>query len=84
MYFALNNAKNMQNKTVNKANIKEVIPYGGIKEIAKRSKTSIYTVSRVVNGGSKNLRVKAAITEYLIEVNETGKKLNQAVATLIS
>ncbi len=66
----------------NNAKIKAAIPYGGLKEIAKMSNTSIYTVSRVVNGVSRNLKVIEAITEYLKSLEQTNKNLDDALSTL--
>lgn len=71
----------MQNIVKNEA-VKKTIPYGGIKEIAKASKTSIYTVSRVVNGRSKNIAVKKAITEYLKNLKATDEELSNSVSSL--
>jgi hypothetical protein len=61
----------------NTAQIKGKIPYGGVKEIAERAKTSIYTVSRVVNGKSENVKVLRAITQYLKDVKNTKKELTE-------
>lgn len=61
------------------AQIKEKIPYGGIKEIAEKANISIYTVSRVLNGKSKNRKVVRAISEYLKEVKNTNQELQSLI-----
>ena len=65
--------------TNRKAAIKKAIPYGGIKEVAKRSNTSKYTVSRVIKGESENPLVLRELTKYLQELTSTKQKLNQLV-----
>ena len=70
----------MENNSNNKAvKLKKALPHGGIKEIAKRSETSIYTVSRVIRGGSKNPKVLKAIAEYLNELAQAKMQLDQAI-----
>lgn len=69
----------MQKNKQNNANLKEILPYGAIKKIAFRSKKSIYTVSRVVNGGSNNNDVLKCITEYLRELNTDKRQLKETV-----
>lgn len=64
----------MQNIVKNTA-IKGAIPYGGIKEIAKRSNTSIFTVSRVIAGRSRNLKVLNVIKDYLSEIHSTNETI---------
>lgn len=61
------------------AALKKAIPYGGIKEVAKRANTTIYTVSRVIRGGSNNPIVLRVLAEYIEEQNRTKIQLNTAV-----
>lgn len=72
----------MQNTTNNTTKIKEKIPHGGLKIIAKMSGTTIYTVSRVVNGRSENQKVKKAITKYLNKLNKQHTEFNNAVNSI--
>lgn len=65
--------------TNRKSALKKALPYGSIKEIAKRSNTSIYTVSRVIKGGSKNPDVIKALTAYLQELAQTNQQLDQVI-----
>ena len=65
-YFVKTTAKDMTKNSINTAGVKKVLPYGAIKEIANRSKTSIYTVGRVIKGGSKNALVLQTIKDYLV------------------
>ncbi|PQJ11764.1 hypothetical protein CJD36_008190 [Flavipsychrobacter stenotrophus] len=55
----------MQQVVKKQNEIKASIPYGGFKEIAASANTSVYTVSRVVNGKSRNRKVLAEINNYL-------------------
>lgn len=71
----------MQNIVKNTA-IKAAIPYGGIKEIAKRANTSIFTVSRVITGKSKNLRVLNEIKNYLSEIKTTTDEIKGIIDDL--
>lgn len=61
------------------AKVKKALPYGAIKEVANRSKTSIYTVSRVLNRGGKNTKVLIAIKEYIEEMQQTNVTINKLV-----
>lgn len=56
--------------------------YGGAKEIAEKSGYSTVTVSRVINGKSKNKTVKAAILAYLKEQKATDTEIAKVIATL--
>lgn len=69
----------MRQDKQNNANLKEVLPYGSMKKIALRSKKSIYTVSRVVNGGSNNTDVMNSIKDYLQEMNANKKELRAII-----
>lgn len=55
--------------------LKKVLPHGAISEIAKKSKKSIYTVSRVINGKSKNKKVVSALHKYLDELAANKKQI---------
>lgn len=63
--------------SANTAQIKEKIPYGGIKEIAAKANVSIFTVSRVISGKSKNVDVLKAMTKYLKELKSTSNELTE-------
>lgn len=71
---------------MNKAatNLKEMIPHGGQKEIAKRAETSAITVNRVVNGHSKNPKILKIIKEYLKELAQEKQELQEVITTLKS
>lgn len=69
----------MEKNGINTAAVKKSLPYGAIKEIACRSKTSIYTVSRVLKGGSKNPVVLKNIKSYIEEIQQTNKEINALV-----
>lgn len=58
----------MQQTRKNQNIVKAAIPYGGLSEIATRSNTSVYTVSRVINGKSRNQKVLKEINTYLQEL----------------
>lgn len=66
----------MQKNSINTAAVKKMLPYGAIKEIANRSKTSIYTVSRVIKGGSKNAIVLQTMKDYIVEIQKTNEEIN--------
>ena len=68
--------KTMQKNSINTAAVKKTLPYGAIKEIAKRSKTSIYTVGRVIKGGSKNALVLKTMKDYLVEMQKINEEIN--------
>jgi len=70
----------MKKNTINTVGVKKVLPYGAIKEIAKRSNTHITTVSNVLKGVSKSPVVIKTIKEYLEEMNTTSNKINALVA----
>ena len=61
------------------AQVKKALPYGAIKEIALRSNTSIYTVSRVLNRGAFNTIIIKIIKEYLEEMQQTSIEINALV-----
>ena len=64
------------------AQIKSKILYGGAKEIAEKSGFSTVTVSRVINGKSKNKKVKTAILAYLKEAKATDTEIANTISTL--
>ena len=64
-----------------KSPLRKALPHGGIKEVARRSNTSIHTVSRVLKGGSQNPTVKKALADYLTELAATEQQLSRAVET---
>lgn len=66
----------MQKNGINTAEIKKILPHGSVKEVAKRSKMSIYTVSRVLNGSSNNPFILKEIEAYILEVQATTKRIN--------
>lgn len=70
----------MQNSNINATIVKKALPYGSIKEIAKRSKKSSMTVSRVLNKGGKNPVVLKNIKDYLEEIQKTNQQINALVA----
>ncbi len=70
----------MQKSRINTAGVKKLLPYGAIKEIANRSNRSIFTVSRVLSGGSKNPIVLKTIKDYLEEMQTTSNQINALVA----
>ena len=55
----------MENIKNDLGNLRKLLPHGAISEIAKQSNTTIYTVSRVFNGRSKNIKVIRAIGDYV-------------------
>ena len=69
----------MEKNIINRAQIKKTLPYGAIKEIAKRSNVSIFTVSRVLKGGSKNPIVLNVLKNYLKEIYNTATEINALV-----
>ncbi len=72
----------MKKVAINNAKLKEVLPHGACKEVAKRSKTSIYTVSRVLNGRSNNMNVVNEIRKYVEELRTTKEQINETVEAL--
>lgn len=70
----------MKKVNQNIAKIKEILPHGSLKEIALRSNTTIFTVSRVFNGKSNNQKVLSAIIDYAKEIKSVNTQLEQ-VAT---
>ncbi len=70
----------MQDNVINAIGVRKMLPYGSIKEIAFRSKTSIYTVHRVLKGGSKNPLVLKTIKDYIIELQQVKNELNALVS----
>lgn len=60
--------------------VKKSLPYGAIKEIAFRSKTSIYTVSRVLNKGGNNPLVLKTLKDYIEEIQQTNEQINTLVS----
>ena len=69
----------MQKIGINIEDLKKIMPHGAIKEVAKRSKTSIYTVSRVFRGKSNNVSVIKAIKVYVDEMKATKEAINETV-----
>ena len=59
----------MQNTVKNITTLRKILPHGAIKEISDKSGTTIFTVSRVFNGKSKNIKVIRAISEYIHDLN---------------
>ena len=59
--------------------IKAAIPYGGISEIAAASGTSIFTVSRVINGKSRNKKAMEALATYLSTLKATKETIVTSV-----
>lgn len=72
----------MQQLGKNKKELKAAMPYGSLSEIAKRSETSIYTVSRVVNGKSNNNKVLKEISLYLKERVNTMDTIRESAISL--
>lgn len=72
----------MQKIGINIEGLRKILPYGAIKEVAKRSNTSIYTVSRVLNGGSNNVDVINKLKEYVSEMKNTKEEINNTVQSL--
>ena len=70
----------MKNNCINTAALKKSLPYGAIKEIANRSKTSIWTVSKVIKGGVENPVVLKTIKDYLVEIQQTKADINTLIA----
>jgi hypothetical protein len=69
----------MQKTAINSMQVKKTLPYGAIKEIAFRSKMSIYTVSRVIKGGSKNPIVLKNLKEYIEEIQQVNTEINALI-----
>lgn len=69
----------MKNVALNTAQIKKTLPHGAVKELAKRSKKSIYTVSRVINGRAFNTDVLAELETYIMEIQAIPGKINALV-----
>lgn len=65
---------------INTAALKKYLPHGAIKEIAKRSDMSIYTVSRVLKGGSTNAIILKNIKDYIEEMQQTNNEINALVS----
>lgn len=72
--------KIMNKCRINTASVKKQLPYGAIKEIAKRSNKSIFTVSRVLKGRGNNPIVLKNIQQYLEEIKETTDQINALVS----
>lgn len=72
----------MQQLVKKQNEIKRAIPYGGLTEIAEHSGTSIYTVSRVVNGKSRNRKVLSEIDKYLDELKMTHEGIKNSIAVI--
>ncbi len=66
----------MQTAIKKQNQIKAAIPHGGLSDIATRSQKSIYTVSRVVNGKSRNRKVLDEIDRYLLELRNRDESIN--------
>ena len=81
MYQTLYKAMKNNNKL---DKIKEELPFGAISEIAKRSEVSYQTVTRVLQGKSKNIRVMKAITDYLKEMNDNTQSFNSVANQYLS
>ncbi len=66
-------------KTAQKSRValKEALPHGAMTEIAERCGLTKYTISRVVNGQSNNIKAKRAIENYLKEL----RSLESSIAT---
>lgn len=63
--------------------VRDAIPHGGISEIAQRSGTSIYTVSRVINGKSRNQKVLAHLNIYLSELKTVHESICSNATALL-
>lgn len=64
------------------AEIKKLIPYGGIKEIAKRSNSSVFAVSRVLNKGVNNPIIIKSLTQYLKEIKDVKQEFDSVLNEL--
>ncbi len=73
----------MQNNVKGKR-LRSAIPYGGLSEIAKRSGESQSTVSRVVNGKSRNKKVLCIVQEYLTELQLTHIQIDNSVRAILN
>ena len=61
----------------NIAELKEILPYGAMKDIALQSGTSIFTVSRVFSGKSNNVKVIKGIVDYIKSVDSSIAELER-------
>lgn len=80
---AINVYKCMKKSNINVEGIKKVLPFGAIKEIAKRSNVSRSTVYNVLKRGSRNVEVLKNIKGYIEERNEFDNSLNVLVESQI-
>lgn len=71
----------MQNIVKNNK-IKSAIPHGGVTEIAKIAGVTIFTVSRVLSGKSRNNKVLNAIAVYLDGLKSTNNKIASLIIEL--
>ena len=72
--------KSKSSKSMSNQEIKEVLPYGAIKEISARAKVHHNTVTRVLNGRSDNLKVKNAIAGYLSRKKRIEQRIESAIS----
>lgn len=72
----------MKNSILQPERLKAVLPRGAIKDIARRSNKTIFTVSRVINGKSRNQDVIKEVSEYLKELKATSDSIDASINTL--
>ncbi len=70
------------NKVLTQTNIREQLPHGAIKEIAKKAKTSYYTANRILKGerrSPKTAEVLQVTANYIIAHKAKEKEAIEAV-----
>jgi transcriptional regulator with XRE-family HTH domain len=67
--------------------LKERLPHGAIKEIAKRTKLSSSTISQVLNGhivSPKQIQIISSTCEFLKECQERESEVNKNLAEVLN
>ena len=70
----------MKKNKINTIGIKNMLPYGAHKVIARRANVTVFKVSRVINGHSNNPLVLKNLKDYMEEI----KKIDNDIDSLIA
>ncbi len=73
---------NIIKTSIKTENIKKLLPYGSLSEIARKSNTSIHTVIRVINGKSKNKKATKALSKLIVELAATKEQIENGLESL--